>query len=464
MKLQSKFRTVKCYRHVVVLLLLAISVFTYSQSNPYAITLAKINRFNTMAERLYAFVPGERYLGNVLREIPQWPIPKSPLSPCSSYVESTNSGLLGHLFDVDIVYGNLSFSVAKFVDTVWDVGFGRGAQVLMAWVMYHVLVNSLMWIMESRPVPYHLFVGTTLSAADMASLAHLGRFGTTKMALRHKLLIAWLIFAISWVVVFPVIAGAMTGYINWVDPDTNTLVKLRQKGQYMNLTEFIEASETVFNVTTNHSGLSDAFTVESGGSTSLLWEALNTTLSQLSSNHKNTTISNFTYPCNQTFTLCPSGLQSLNVSCFRSVDNVTYDWTYTSSLENVICTQGFGYQWGFSSLLVSMFLICNTVWLIGMYITWETLELQSEFKKKPRGMGKYRAVVDLGDMIREELGSDISALSDSALEAELKKRLPVRYHVSNLVTAMGDKHAHIGLSSNDHQGEKVKLEYDTIYA
>ena len=444
---------------MVFLFLLAVSVFTYSQTNPYALLLAKtgVVKFNEHT--------------NDFSELPSiWPpdsvrvVPKQRLSPCSSYVESANSGLLGHLFDADIVYGDLSFSVAKFVDTIWDVGFGRGGQMLMAWAMYHLLVSSIMWIMENRPVPYGLFVNTTMSATDMTALFNLGRFGTTKIALRHKLLVVWMIFAISWVAVFPIITGAMTGYINWVDPNTNTLVKLHKQGLYMNLTDFIDATEIVYQVhIDSNTGTPDTFTVLPDGQTASLWDAFNTTLTQLISDHTNITVSNFTYFCNKSI-LCPTENQNQTVSYLRSVGNITYDWTYTASLENVVCTQGFGYQWGFSSSLVLIFLICNTIWLVGIYITWETLEGQSEFKKKRRSMGRYRATVDLGDMIRNELGSDISALSDSALEVELKKRLPIRYHVSDRVTASGEQHAHIGLSSDSHKGEKFELEHEKIYA
>ena len=265
--------------------------------------------------------------------------------------------------------------------------------------------------------------------------------------------------------IFPVIAGAMTGYVNWVDPNTNTLVKLHQQEQYINLTDFIDATKTVFQVHVDaNSTNSDPLTVLPNGPTSSLWKVFNTTLTEQISHRSNISVSNFTYTCTNSSILCSTKVQNYTVSYLHSVNNETYDWSYSAFLENVLCTQGFGYQWGFSSSLVLIFLICNSIWLVGMYITWETLERQSQFKKKRRSLGRYRAAVDLGDMIKEELGSDISALSNSALEAEFKNRLPIRYHVSNRISATGEEHAHIGLSCEDHQGEKFKLEWEKIYA
>ena len=143
----------------------------------------------------------------------------------------------------------------------------------------------------------------------------------------------------------------------------------------------------------------------------------------------------------------------------RYLNNATYPWNYTYSIDNVLCVQGLGYQWGFSSVLTSIFLGCNTVWVIGMAITWRSLS-RSEFIKKRRTMGKYRATVDLAEAIKEELGSNLCVLSDAALERELKERASIRYHVYEETEGA---HPYIGLSSTNPQGQKVRLEYGKLY-
>ena len=167
-------------------------------------------------------------------------------SPCNSLIESGNTGGLGHIFNLDLVYGDISFPLAKFADTTWDTGFGRGGQVLLTWITYKVIKESVNWIMESQSVTYGFFVGTIMSPIGITSLNPLGSFAISKTNVHHKLLAIWMIIAVIWVVLFPSIAGAMTGYINRVKPDTGTMVRLQETGNYLNLTDFLNNGETVF--------------------------------------------------------------------------------------------------------------------------------------------------------------------------------------------------------------------------
>ncbi|MCJ1355697.1 MAG: hypothetical protein MMC33_005689 [Icmadophila ericetorum] len=273
-------------------------------------------------------------------------------------------------------------------------------------------------------------------------------------------------FATFWVVMFSTVVSAMTGYINFVDPNQNTLVKLNQPGQYMNLTDFKEFAETTFQVDAeDNSGVNKSILVQEDGPYPLLWESLNETLKKPVSIWTTASASQiiFSYSCSQNNSTCPDGIQEANVTCFRDLNGTLYDWTYTDSLDNVICLQGFGYQWGFSSVMIAVFLCCNTFWIVGMFISWEVLMNKSHFMKKPRLLGRYRAIVDLGEAIREELGPNISALSDSTLEKELKKRPAVRYHVFDS-EKYGTEYPHISLSADNSNGKRIRLHRDTLYS
>ena len=156
-------------------------------------------------------------------------------------------------------------------------------------------------------------------------------------------------------------------------------------------------------------------------------------------------------------------IEGAHFEYFHIVNNVSYPWGYTESLDNVHCIQGLRYQWGFSSTLTITFLICNTTWLVGMWITWVSLQNKSQFAKKRREMGKYRAAVDIAEAIAHELGPNLSAFSDSALEAVLKKRPPIRYQVMERPGSGSEKVTGIGLSSENPGGKRVRLEFDKEY-
>ena len=367
------------------------------------------------------------------------------------------------------MYGDLSFSVAKFVDSVWDVGFGRGGQAIMIWVTYEVVMQSLNWIMESRPVPYSLFVGATLSPIDLTTIGPLSHLLRAKFTMQHECLAAWLILSIVWVIAFPTIAGAMTGYINRVDPRDDTLVVLHQSGLYMNITDFFNPAYNAYryanncesfvsNIPPSGFGINYETIVTQNSSDPTLWNFLGGSSRftssflvespQLILDHTNVSLPPGAGACFQSF---------------RYINNEIYAENYTDSLDNVQCLQGLGYQWGFSSTLIIVFLICNTIWLTGTFVTLESLSRQSEFVKKGRRMGRYRAVVDLAEAIGTELGSSLSAYSDQDLEKALKGRDPVRYHVRQYLRG-GRRFMHVGLSPDHPNGEKVVLEFDRKYA
>jgi hypothetical protein len=99
----------------------------------------------------------------------------------------------------------------------------------------------------------------------------------------------------------------------------------------------------------------------------------------------------------------------------------------------------------------------NSFWLFGLSILWLDAHTQSEFCKKGRQMGVYRAIVDIAEAIREDLGPNLAAYSEE-LSAALHQQGPIKYHVSKSKT---DSTMHIGLSSI--QSDRLRLDWDQIY-
>ncbi|KAJ9630871.1 hypothetical protein H2203_001396 [Taxawa tesnikishii (nom. ined.)] len=88
----------------------------------------------------------------------------------------------------------------------------------------------------------------------------------------------------------------------------------------------------------------------------------------------------------------------------------------------VICTPTFGYQWGFSSTWILMSMSFFFMWGFGTYCVWLDTQWGSQLVRKGRTMGTWRAIADLAEAMKEELGPHTGAYSESELQNALSKR------------------------------------------
>lgn len=73
-------------------------------------------------------------------------------------------------------------------------------------------------------------------------------------------------------------------------------------------------------------------------------------------------------------------------------------------------------------------------------------------------MGTYRAIADISDAMREDLGPNLCGYSENELAAAIKKQRPLKYYVKE--GKEGDV-GKIGLSSR--RSEKVKVMWGREY-
>jgi len=136
-------------------------------------------------------------------------------------------------------------------------------------------------------------------------------------------------------------------------------------------------------------------------------------------------------------------------------------WDFWPSVANHYrCTQdtnGF-YQWGFSTQWLMIAAILNSVFLFGLWILWVDCDLQSELCRKGRRLGVWRAVADISEAMREELGPDICAYDEWELNEALSKKKSIKYYAD---AGDGAGPGHIGLSSR--KSGQLKLEWDHEY-
>jgi hypothetical protein len=145
------------------------------------------------------------------------------------------------------------------------------------------------------------------------------------------------------------------------------------------------------------------------------------------------------------------------MAAFWYFNNEQYTWRDFQVPSGVQCIPSGKFQWGFSSEVCLVFFGLNVLWDIGTFSVWVYMNRKSEMCQKGRQLGKYRAVVDLAEAIRHDLGNDICAYSEKELDNELAKSSGVKYGVS-----YRDSICHIGLSLKE-DSVAFKLRYGDVY-
>ena len=109
---------------------------------------------------------------------------------------------------------NISFTEAKLCDASWDTFAGQGGRMLHGWILYHLTARFMTRIMEYSALPFHFQLNLLFSTASFPSIWSTARLMASKQPIRTTLSAVWLLFAISYVMAFPVIWGATTGYMS----------------------------------------------------------------------------------------------------------------------------------------------------------------------------------------------------------------------------------------------------------
>src|SRR2546421_70000 len=107
-----------------------------------------------------------------------------------------------------------------------------------------------------------------------------------------------------------------------------------------------------------------------------------------------------------------------NVAFTVSNSNDKYDINYMQA--NGACQQLSTYQWGFSFLLLFVFMLFTAVWALGTYRLWMDAYLNSRFDRASRDMGTLRAVLDYAATIKKDLGT---AAADDVGDRQLKAQI-----------------------------------------
>lgn len=128
-----------------------------------------------------------------------------------------------YFFTPNLSFGTMTFTQVKVIDIAWDLIIGRGGQILLAWVNYHVFNEWLVYHMECHLTSYKLYAAVAFKTTSMSTIGILGKeflaYGenTWRRFLRWLAILSMLLSTL-YVLSFPTLMAAMTGYISKTEP------------------------------------------------------------------------------------------------------------------------------------------------------------------------------------------------------------------------------------------------------
>jgi hypothetical protein len=158
-------------------------------------------------------------------------------------------------YTLNIIFGSYSFAAVKAIDVTWDLVVGRAGQFLLGLISYRVLADSLLAIMESDPVSYELYSAISISGSGVLSAAYLVKQFMCGSSWKHVCLLFPLALSLAWVLAWPTVMRAMTGYaakedlfirllngdlvseVNWENAFSTNLFQEIYDGQRIGLTK-----------------------------------------------------------------------------------------------------------------------------------------------------------------------------------------------------------------------------------
>lgn len=326
-----------------------------------------------------------------------------------------------NLIGIDVRFGRMTFGQAKGLDLAWNWVAGRGIQFLLTLVAYRVFIGALMRTAEVTYVPYELFTSLALFSTKTDALWHLTQGFMALSGWRFKFIVGWLLFSTGYLAIFPslmdVISGYEAAYVSVLVLPNKTTLTLDGLHSLQGLLYYIVC----------HGQNTDP----------------NTCMDYHYQFYDNTL--NESYSAVREWVEIP-----------RDSPRPLF---YAELPQNFNCVAEQNvYEWGFSSEWVLIAGCLNSLWLFGLWILWLDADTQSQFCKKGRRMGTYRAIVDIAEAIREDLGENLAAYSEEELAAALRQQSKIKYYATE---PKASSIAHFGLSSR--KSDRLQLSWDLAY-
>lgn len=366
-----------------------------------------------------------------------------------------------YFFTPNLSFGSMTFTQVKVIDIAWDLLVGRGGQMALAWVNWTVFNEWLVFHAERWRTSYKMYTAVALQTTSWTMMGVAAKeflcFGEKSWERFFRWLAMFCLFISTlYVLAFPTLMAAMTGYITTYEPymedyDRNLIEWEKVEGvvavvhdaerlrlgydrplvvveddkevyQAWNDCEFLIVVITPFILLTQGADLRTAGIIwhPSGtgeGSFNGLANASTTWTMGNSSIELPAPSLNITWSLTSTAPLrdLKEPLQQYYVIGGRQ--GTLYNSSYVRNHSS--CKPSETYQWGFSYIFLFMVSIFNFLWSTIMVCMWLDTRRSSRTYKSGRRPGLLRSVLDLASAVREELG----ARADYMEENELREGL-----------------------------------------
>ena len=321
---------------------------------------------------------------------------------------------------------------------------GHCGQVALGYLAYTVFTRAMLFSMESRPAEHDLYMGLSLRTFSAETMWAMGRTLVSNKddqasklrgpAHRQTLVFSALLLAGCYILAFPVMLSAMTGYqavsTSYVArPDTGDLINMTALRQ----TQIVLIDGDRVGLTPNFSipigsGYETQFTnyIETYGDIPGTPDNPYTNLySNKPSSAKETyqNVSSQVTVSSTTLDLDPPLLAFYNVpgTLIRyTAENVTFNDTWIKA--NGKCEPSEEYRWGFSFLFLFIFCALTATFVALLCAVWWTVYWHGRFDRTDQGFNAYSAVMDLASNIAADLGDAGADLTAEQLRKEVRRR------------------------------------------
>ncbi|KAM7213210.1 hypothetical protein V8F06_011425 [Rhypophila decipiens] len=368
-------------------------------------------------------------------------------------------------FQITHGFGDLTFTEVKVIDLIWDIVVGRGGQTILAYFSWKAFSTYFWLSMSTQPITYNSFWAIFLDRQpSLVGIYRVIRDFVSQQARRSKLIMIFVPFSMLFVLVFPIMMSAMTGYrpnlAGFVADTTNSLIPFEKfalaayvihDGErvgydrdfvvpFMLDLPFFEIRKKVLSRSVEFQLRDDGYFAkaaleiceestlnrEAGGACELSWN-----VSQYVEQYGFHGLDNKTgKPAEIRTTWMGEFIPepSLNISAFyippgsyfgyelfADPSNLTLNIQGTNTLytldyvqENGSCQQQKSYQWGFSFLQVFLMAILLLIWTCGTHFTWlkaqKTLEKQKKLHEADKEVpSEFKASLALASTVGFEM-------------------------------------------------------------
>ncbi|KIW96860.1 uncharacterized protein Z519_02251 [Cladophialophora bantiana CBS 173.52] len=308
-------------------------------------------------------------------------------------------------FAINIAWGSLSYTSVKILDAGLNLVLGRGSQVLLSWLSYHLFSMAILRIIQENCVPLQLYTAMAFDTTSIKGAWYQLRAVTKVDTVRAKVTLIWLAVAVAYLIALPTLLDLTTGYI----VEYKTMVNVTSPGDPTY--KLIELDRDQLNNISY-----DAYCAANGGCIER-------------------------YPGEFTKIL----ISGQNTSFKAFVDD-DYNWVMQSeqSPQGILqCVPSSTYQWGLSSGYLWIVCTLTSLWIAGMFAVWMDSFRNGTLWRSGRGFGRYRNIVDIAEHLQSHFGPDLCAYTHEELEGKIDRLDPVGIEV----LADGE-FAHIRLSQN----------------